>query len=99
VIWAYLEEIPRMVAGSDVFEVFTHIDYPIRHWPEAREGPFDPRVFEEGFRTAMRAIADSGRALEMNTRRLWSTRPLPSMRGSAAARRVPTTKPPRAEMR
>ena len=72
VIWAYLEEIPRMVAGSDVFEVFTHIDYPIRHWPEAREGPFDPRVFEEGFRTAMRAIADSGRALEMNTRRLWS---------------------------
>lgn len=34
-------------------------------------GPFDPHRFEEGFRHAMRAIAESGRALEMNTRRLW----------------------------
>jgi histidinol-phosphatase (PHP family) len=30
-------------------------------------GPFDPRPFEDGFREAMRAIAASGRALEMNT--------------------------------
>jgi histidinol-phosphatase (PHP family) len=71
VMQAYLEEIPRMVAGSDSFEVFTHIDYAVRSWPVAVAGPFDPRRFEEGFRTAMRAIADSGRALEMNTRRLW----------------------------
>ncbi|MET8872667.1 hypothetical protein [Nocardia sp. NPDC004604] len=34
-------------------------------------GPFDPRRFEDRFRSAMRAIADSDRALEMNTRRLW----------------------------
>ena len=68
----YLEEIPRMVAGSDRFEVFTHIDYAVRSWPIEREGPFDPRRFEEHFRAAMRAIAESGRALEMNTRRLWS---------------------------
>ncbi|WP_100365811.1 PHP domain-containing protein [Diaminobutyricimonas aerilata] len=72
VMWAYLEEIPRMVAGSDTFEVFTHIDYAVRAWPTAELGPFDPRRFEEGFRSAMRAIAASGRALEMNTRRLWS---------------------------
>lgn len=72
VMWAYLEEIPRMVAGSDVFEVFTHIDYAARAWPVAEVGPFDPRRFEEGFRTAMRSIAESGRALEMNTSRLWS---------------------------
>ncbi|OIH92473.1 MULTISPECIES: PHP domain-containing protein [unclassified Curtobacterium] len=72
VMWAYLEEIPRMVAGSDAFEVFTHIDYAARTWPSDVAGPFDPRVFEEGFRAAMRSIADSGRALEMNTRRLWS---------------------------
>jgi histidinol-phosphatase (PHP family) len=68
----YLLEIPRMVAGSDVFEVFTHIDYAVRAWPIETEGPFDPRRFEEEFRAAMRAIAGSGRALEMNTRRLWS---------------------------
>ena len=71
VMWQYLEEIPRMVAGSDSFVVFTHIDYAVRSWPVATAGPFDPRRFEEGFRQAMRAIASSGRALEMNTRRLW----------------------------
>ncbi|MFM9877788.1 MAG: PHP domain-containing protein [Rhodoglobus sp.] len=71
VMWAYLEEIPRMVAGSDSFAVFTHIDYAVRSWPVSTAGPFDPRRFEDGFRAAMRAIADSGRALEMNTRRLW----------------------------
>ncbi|MDQ0642264.1 PHP domain-containing protein [Microbacterium murale] len=72
VMWAYLEEIPRMVAGSDSFVVFTHIDYAARSWPVPVAGPFDPRPFEEGFRVAMRAIADSGRALEMNTRGLQS---------------------------
>ncbi|TPG04221.1 PHP domain-containing protein [Curtobacterium flaccumfaciens] len=71
VMWAYLEEIPRMVRGSDAFEVFTHIDYAARTWPTHTVGPFDPREFEEGFRMAMRTIAESGRALEMNTRRLW----------------------------
>ena len=71
VMWAYLEEVPRMVAGSDSFVVFTHIDYAVRSWPAVDAGPFDPRRFEEGFRTALRAIADSGRVLEMNTRRLW----------------------------
>lgn len=72
VMGAYLEEIPRMVAGSDTFEVFTHIDYAVRSWPTEKAGPFDPRLFEDGFRQAMRAIAGSGRALEMNTRRLGS---------------------------
>jgi histidinol-phosphatase (PHP family) len=72
VMWAYLEEIPRVVNGSDSFEVFSHIDYAVRSWPVAVAGPFDPRRFEEGFRMAMRAIADSERVLEMNTRRLWS---------------------------
>lgn len=72
VMLAYLEEIPRMVAGSDSFAVFTHIDYAVRAWPTTTAGPFDPRRFEDGFRAGMRAIASSGRALEMNTRRLWS---------------------------
>jgi histidinol-phosphatase (PHP family) len=71
VLNAYLEQVPVMVAGSDAFEVFTHIDYFARYWPSETAGPFDPRPFEEGFRHAMRSIADGGRALEMNTRRLW----------------------------
>ena len=63
----YLAEIPRMVAGSDLFQVFGHIDYPVRSWPES-EGPFDPKDFEEELRHALRALADGERALEFNTR-------------------------------
>jgi histidinol-phosphatase (PHP family) len=66
VIWEYLAEVPRMLAGSDAFEVFTHIDYAVRYWPAEQAGPFDPRQFEDGFRQAMRAVAKSGRALEIN---------------------------------
>ncbi len=43
VIWAYLAEMPRMMAGSDSFLVFTHIDYAVRYWPvTVKAGPFDP---------------------------------------------------------
>jgi histidinol-phosphatase (PHP family) len=72
VIDAYLEEVPRMVAAPGLFEVVTHIDYAVRSWPTETAGPFDPKRFEGGFRAAMRAIAASGRALELNTNRLWS---------------------------
>ena len=68
VIWTYLTEVPNMVDGGD-FDVFTHIDYAVRYWPTEEHGPFDHRKFEDGFRQAMRAIASSGRALEMNTSR------------------------------
>lgn len=67
VIWAYLAEIPSMLDGGGSFEVLTHIDYAARYWPTQQHGPFDVTPFEEGFRHAMRAIAGSGRALEMNT--------------------------------
>lgn len=76
VVAAYLAEAHRMVDGSDLFEVFTHLDYAIRYWPTAEAGPFDPRRFEDPIRAAMRAIADSGRALEMNTRQLQLWMPL-----------------------
>ncbi|PWH07500.1 hypothetical protein DEO23_02400 [Brachybacterium endophyticum] len=72
VMVSYLEEIPRMVDGSGTFETFTHIDYAVRSWPSEAAGPFDPRRFEGLFRSALRSLATSGRALEMNTRRLWS---------------------------
>ncbi|MGP4103752.1 PHP domain-containing protein [Nonomuraea sp. KM90] len=68
VVRDYLAEVARLVAGSDVFSVLAHIDYPIRYWPERTAGPFDLAVFEEEFRHALRATAASGRALEINTR-------------------------------
>jgi len=68
VTWAYLGEVPTMVAGGG-FEVFAHLDYAARYWPTQEHGPFDHRRFEDGFRQAMRAIAESGRPLEMNTGR------------------------------
>ena len=70
VIRQYLAEVPAQVASDGPHEVVTHLDYAVRCWPEEAEGPFDPRAFEEELRGAMRAIAASGRALEINTRRL-----------------------------
>lgn len=64
----YLAEVAEMVAVDGVFSVLAHIDYPVRSWPVEREGPFDPAAFEDEFRRALRATADSGRALEINTR-------------------------------
>jgi histidinol-phosphatase (PHP family) len=66
VVSEYVAEVARMVDGSDAFEVLAHIDYAVRYWPTEQAGPFDPRQFEEGFRQAMRTVARSGRALEMN---------------------------------
>ncbi|MEV4168301.1 PHP domain-containing protein [Nonomuraea sp. NPDC049709] len=68
VVRDYLAEVAGLVAGSDMFSVLAHIDYPIRYWPERTAGPFDLAAFEEEFRHALRATAGSGRALEINTR-------------------------------
>ncbi|MDN6329967.1 MAG: PHP domain-containing protein [Brachybacterium sp.] len=75
VLRRYLAEIPELVAGDEPFEVVTHLDYALRYWPMEEVGPFDPRDFEQELRGAMAVIAHSGRALEMNTRRLWSWMP------------------------
>ncbi|NUR70647.1 MAG: PHP domain-containing protein [Hamadaea sp.] len=66
VVRQYLAEVAALIAGSDVFTVLAHIDFPVRYWP-AHAGPFDPYAFEEEFRHALRLLADSGRALEVNT--------------------------------
>lgn len=66
VVRQYLAEVTRLVTESDVFSVLAHIDYPIRYWPE-QAGPFDLSAFEEEFRHALRATAQSGRVLEINT--------------------------------
>jgi histidinol-phosphatase (PHP family) len=67
VVREYLAEIPRLVKGSDVFAVLAHVDFPVRYWP-AQAGPYDPYAFQDEFRHALRVLADSGRALEINTR-------------------------------
>jgi histidinol-phosphatase (PHP family) len=64
----YLAGVVEMVSISGVFSVVAHIDYPVRSWPVERVGPFDPLVFKDELRWALRAIAQSGRALEINTR-------------------------------
>ena len=67
VVRDYLAEIPRMMAGSQAFTAFAHIDYPIRSWPQDAE-PFRVADFEEELRHALRVLAQGERALEINTR-------------------------------
>ena len=66
VVRTYLAEVVRLIGESDAFSVLAHIDYPVRYWP-AQAGRFDPHVFEDEFRYALRTLAGSGRALEVNT--------------------------------
>lgn len=61
----YLAEVIQLVKDDGGFTVLAHIDYPVRFWPSP---PFDVTAFEEEFRAALRATAQSGRALEINTR-------------------------------
>jgi len=63
----YLGEARRLAASDAPFGVLAHIDYAVRHWPEAA-GPFRPADFETEFRDVLDALAGSGRALEINTR-------------------------------
>ncbi len=63
----YLAEVQRMIESSSVFEVLAHIDYPIRRW-SVEAGEYDPAAFEDEYRSVLRALAASGRALEVNTR-------------------------------
>jgi len=66
VVRQYLAEVVRLVRDSDVFAILAHVDYPVRFWPTTR-APFDPTAFEEEFRYALRATAETGRILEVNT--------------------------------
>ena len=60
VVHEYLAEARRMLAGSDMYEVLSHIDYAMRYWPAQQEGPFNPRIFEDVFRQVIRDLAGSG---------------------------------------
>jgi len=62
----YLAETAKMISACDTFSVLAHIDYPVRYWPDGP--PFVPSDFEDEFRLVLRVLADSDRALEVNTR-------------------------------
>ncbi|SFW82801.1 PHP domain-containing protein [Amycolatopsis australiensis] len=64
---AYLAEVLDLVESSAGFAVLAHIDYALRSWPAAAP-PFAAADFADEFRTVLRALAASGRALEVNTK-------------------------------
>jgi len=72
VVRDYLAEIEKLITSFDDFQVLAHIDYPVRRWPGPDGSPdsatFDPRLFEEEYRHALRLLAGTGRVLEFNTR-------------------------------
>jgi histidinol-phosphatase (PHP family) len=68
VVREYLAAVASMMSAGGMFSVLAHIDYPLRSWPAEQAGAFDPAAFEEEFRHALRATAQSGWALEINTR-------------------------------
>jgi histidinol-phosphatase (PHP family) len=62
----YLAELVDMIESSDVFQVLAHCDFPRRYWPGGTHR-YVEKDFEEEYRTVFRALASSGRALEINT--------------------------------
>ena len=66
VVRRYLAELLGLVEGWDDFAALAHIDYAMRYWPRDR-AVCPPADFEEEYRAVLRALAGSGRALEINT--------------------------------
>ena len=64
---AYLVEFTRMADSDGAFEVVAHIDYLTRQIDQAGRVHY-PRPFEGEYRLALRALAGSGRVLEINSR-------------------------------
>ncbi|MFI0448040.1 PHP domain-containing protein [Actinomadura sp. 6N118] len=61
----------KMIETTDSFAVLAHIDYPMRApWPPDAK-PYDALDYEEEYRAVLRALARSGRALEVNTSGPW----------------------------
>ena len=52
--------------GSDVFQVLAHVDFPRRYWPGGHDR-YVEKAYEEEYRAVFRALATTGRALEVNT--------------------------------
>jgi histidinol-phosphatase (PHP family) len=63
----YFAELVELIVGSDLFQVLAHLDFPRRMWPR-EAGVYDEGEFEEEYRGVLRALAGSGRVLEVNTK-------------------------------
>jgi len=63
----YFAELVRMVEGPGAFEVLAHLDYPRRYWPRGPDA-YREDTFEQEYRAVLRALARSGRVLELNTK-------------------------------
>jgi histidinol-phosphatase (PHP family) len=63
----YFAEVVRLIEGSEIFQVLAHLDFPRRSWPH-NAGPYDETAFEAEYRAVLRALAASGRVLEVNTK-------------------------------
>jgi histidinol-phosphatase (PHP family) len=63
----YLSEVIAMLESDQPFAVLTHLDYPKRYWPAGND--YDETRFEEELRSVLRAAAQRGVALELNTTR------------------------------
>jgi len=68
VVRMYFAELLRLVEGSAAFEVLAHADLPRRSWSSYESRPWREKDFEDEYRTVFRALASSGRVLEINTR-------------------------------
>ena len=63
----YFAELVRLIEGSGLFQVLAHLDFPRRYWPSGAH-LYTEAPFEEEYRTALRALAGTGRTLEINTK-------------------------------
>ena len=66
VVREYLAEVTTMIQTSAHFDVLAHINYAARYWP-GRQGAYRSTDFEAAYRAALRALAATGRAMEINT--------------------------------
>ncbi|RZS87065.1 histidinol-phosphatase (PHP family) [Motilibacter rhizosphaerae] len=67
VMQRYFAEVLRLVEGSSAFEVLAHCDFARRYIPEGADEYLE-KDYEEEYRAVFRALAASGRALEVNTK-------------------------------
>jgi histidinol-phosphatase (PHP family) len=63
----YLAEVLALVESNQQFQVLAHLDYPKRYWPASPA--YDAAVYEDEFRSVLRAAAKRDLVLELNTTR------------------------------
>jgi len=66
VVREYLAEVTVMAESPADFAVLAHVNYAARYWPPG-QGNYSSADFEAEYRTALRTLARSGRAMEINT--------------------------------